>query len=57
MNQQLNDSYNGNQNVKRDGVTQQFTKEEITEYAKCMYDPVYFAKTYCKVIHLDSGFS
>ena len=57
MNKQLNDSYNGNQNVKRDGVTQQFTKEEITEYAKCMYDPVYFAKTYCKVIHLDSGFS
>ena len=55
MNQQLNDSYNGNQNVKRDGVTQQFTKEEITEYAKCMYDPVYFAKTYCKVIHLDRG--
>ena len=55
MNQQLNDSYNGNQNVKRDGVTQQWTNSEVAEYAKCMYDPVYFAKVYCKVINLDRG--
>ena len=49
------DGYNGNSLVKRDGVTHNFTKDEITEYQKCMVDPVYFAKTYVKVINLDKG--
>jgi hypothetical protein len=49
------ESYLGNPNVKRDGVVTNFTKEEITEYAKCMRDPAYFARTYLKVIHLDKG--
>ena len=39
------DGYNGNSLVKRDGVTHNFTKDEITEYQKCMTDPIYFAKT------------
>ena len=47
--------YNGNLNVKRDGVTQSFTKHEVIEYAKCMNDPAYFASTYCKIINLDRG--
>jgi len=47
--------YNGNSQVKRDGVTHNFTKDEITEYQKCMQDPVYFAKTYAKIINLDKG--
>ena len=47
--------YNGNSLVKRDGVTHNFTQEEIGEYQKCMSDPVYFAKTYAKVINLDKG--
>jgi len=51
----MNDSYNGNSNVKRDGVTHNFTQEELKEYAKCMKDPSHFAKKYCKVIHLDKG--
>jgi hypothetical protein len=51
----MSDSYNGNSNVKRDGVTHNFTQYELQEYAKCMKDPSYFAKTYCKVIHLDKG--
>lgn len=50
-----NDSYNGNINVKRDGVTQNFTHEEVLEYMKCMQDPGYFASTYCKIISLDKG--
>ena len=49
------ESYLGNPNVKRDGVIQQWDKEKIREYAKCMADPVYFAETYCKVISLDQG--
>ena len=47
--------YNGNPLVKRDGVEQSFTKEELQEYIKCMHDPVYFARTYVKVISLDKG--
>jgi hypothetical protein len=55
MNETKVDSYLGNPNVKRDGVVTNFTKDQITEYAKCMRDPAYFARTYLKVIHLDKG--
>ena len=51
----MSDTYLGNPNVKRDGVVQNWTQTEIGEYAKCMKDPVYFTKTYCKVISLDKG--
>ena len=47
--------YLGNPNVKRDGVEQEWTQEEIKEYAKCMKNPSYFARTYLKVISLDKG--
>jgi hypothetical protein len=49
------ESYLGNINVKRDGVVQEWTKEQITEYRKCMQSPAYFARTYCKIISLDRG--
>ena len=47
--------YLGNPQVKRDGVETQFSKEEVLEYAKCMNNPAYFARTYVKVISLDTG--
>jgi hypothetical protein len=47
--------YLGNPQVKRDGVQQKFTEEEVSEYLKCMKDPCYFARTYVKVISLDKG--
>ena len=47
--------YLGNNHVKKDGVITPWTQDEIIEYKKCMEDPVYFAKKYCKVIHLDRG--
>ena len=47
--------YLGNPSVKRDGVETSFTKDEVQEYAKCMQDPAYFARTYVKVISLDKG--
>ena len=47
--------YLGNPQVKRDGVQQNFTAKEIEEYKKCMADPAYFARKYCKVINLDKG--
>jgi len=52
---QSNLSYLGNANIKRDGVEQEWTQDEINEYAKCLKDPVYFAKNYIKVISLDGG--
>ena len=51
----MNDSYNGNMNVKRDGAITEFTRKEINEYQRCMRDPSYFAKKYCKIISLDKG--
>lgn len=47
--------YLGNPRVKRDGVEQEFTKEEVQEYAKCMQDPAYFIENYMRIIHLDKG--
>jgi hypothetical protein len=47
--------YLGNNLVKRDGVKDSFTKEEVGEYVKCMKDPIYFAEKYIKVISLDDG--
>ena len=47
--------YLGNPNVKRDGVETGFTKKQVIEYKKCLNDPVYFAKTYIKIISLDDG--
>ena len=48
-------SYLGNPQVKRDGIIQNFTAEEVAEYAKCMRSPEYFAEKYVKVINLDTG--
>lgn len=47
--------YLGNPNIKRDGVEQQWSVDEVKEYAKCLKDPVYFAENYAKVISLDRG--
>ncbi len=55
QNKNQNETYLGNINVKRDGVQHNFTEEEIKEYIKCSQDPVYFCKTYLKVISLDDG--
>ena len=51
----MNDTYLGNSNIKRDGVTHNFTKNEVMEYKKCLQSPSYFAEKYCKIIHLDKG--
>ncbi len=53
--QQINDSYLGNPNVKRDGIIQEWTQDTVLEYAQCMKDPIYFTEKYCKVISLDQG--
>lgn len=50
-----NGGYMGNPLVKKDGIQSSFSEEEVTEYVKCMDDPIYFAETYVKVISLDAG--
>ena len=48
-------TYLGNPNLKKANVTQEWTQEEVTEYAKCMKDPIYFIKNYIKIVSLDEG--
>ena len=49
------DTYLGNSQVKNDGVQSNYTPEQVSEYIKCMEDPIYFAENYVKVITLDKG--
>lgn len=50
-----NDFYNGNARIKKAGVKQSFTADQLNEYIKCQNDIVYFIKNYCKIISLDEG--
>tara|TARA_B100000029_G_scaffold478707_1_gene525059 strand:+ start:186 stop:1829 length:1644 start_codon:yes stop_codon:yes gene_type:complete len=47
--------YLGNPNLKKANVTQEWTEEEIKEYAKCMKDPIYFIQEYIRIVSLDEG--
>lgn len=51
----MNTGYNGNQNLKKSDTPVEWTAELIQEFAKCAADPVYFAKTYIKIVHVDRG--
>ena len=51
----MDDIYLGNPNLKKANVQQEFTAEQILEFQKCAQDPVYFAKTYMKIVSLDEG--
>jgi hypothetical protein len=51
----LNDIYLGNPNLKKANVSVEFTQDQIEEFIKCSKDPVYFAKTYIKIVSLDDG--
>ena len=47
--------YLGNPNLKKANVAQEWTREEVEEYAKCMKDPIYFIQHYIKIVSLDEG--
>ena len=53
--QNLNESCLGNPNIKKDGIVQNWTEDQVREYAKCMKSPVYFVEKYAKIISLDRG--
>ena len=49
------ETYLGNPNLKKANVQQEWTKEEVEEYTKCMKDPIYFIQTYIRIVSLDEG--
>ena len=48
-------AYLGNPNLKKVNTPQEFTKEQILEYQKCMGDPLYFMENYVRIVSLDEG--
>ena len=52
---QQQEVYLGNPNLKKANVSQNFTKKQIAEYLKCAEDPIYFIRTYIKIVSLDEG--
>ena len=51
----MEQNYLGNPNLKKANVAQEWTQEEVAEYAKCMSDPMYFIQTYIRIVSLDEG--
>ena len=49
------DAYLGNPNLKKANVPNEWTEAQIAEFLKCSEDPVYFIKTYVKIVSLDKG--
>lgn len=47
--------YNGNPLLPRSDFRHAFTLEEVQEFKKCVNDPIYFAKNYIKIVHVDHG--
>ena len=47
--------YLGNPNLKKANVQQEWTKEELQEYQRCMKDPQYFVENYIMIVSLDEG--
>ena len=51
----INESYLGNQNLRRSNVKHSWTQEQITEWLKCAKDPEHFIETHVKIVNVDRG--
>ena len=51
----LDNGYLGNAHLKRAGTDLEYTQEQAIEIAKCISDPIYFIKTYVKIVNVDHG--
>ncbi len=51
----MEQNYLGNPNLKKANVQQEWTKEELQEYKRCMDDPQYFIENYIMIVSLDEG--
>lgn len=47
--------YMGMFGLKKSGVSMPWTKEMVDEFVRCADDPIYFIKTYCRIVNLDQG--
>jgi hypothetical protein len=47
--------YNGNVNLKRKGVSVEFSQEMVGEFIKCAQNPTYFSEKYIQIVHVDKG--
>jgi hypothetical protein len=47
--------YLKNPRLKRVGAIQNYTQEQVDEWVKCSLDPIYFIRTYCRIVHVDHG--
>lgn len=47
--------YFGNHNLRNAHIEIDYDKEMVMEYARCASDPIYFIRTYVKIISLDKG--
>ena len=47
--------YNGNQKLKKAGVALTLNVFQQQEFVRCMFDPLYFIKTYVMTVSLDYG--
>lgn len=48
-------SYMGNPRLRKAHTQISLTKKQLSEYTKCMYDPIYFTKKYMKIVVLGKG--
>ena len=51
----MSNGYLGNSYLKRSAEAIEYTPEQIKEFMKCAKDPIYFAKKYIKIVHVDRG--
>ena len=51
----MGEGYLGNSHLKKVSQDIEWTPELLKEFMKCAEDPVYFAKTYIKIVHVDRG--
>jgi len=47
--------YSGNIKLRKAGAQISYTEEQLVEIAKCIDDPIYFIKTYVKIVNIDRG--
>lgn len=48
-------SYLNNPSLKAIGVQLEFTGNQVSEYARCSVDPIYFIENYAHIVSLDRG--
>ena len=51
----IRQTYNGDQRLKRSGITLDYNEEQIMEIIKCKQDIFYFIENYVKITSLDEG--